>query len=269
MQQLCKRIQEEPMRIARFVFFVLAAAAMILLAGTAQAAMKSQWIDYKQGNTPLSGYLVYDDAAQGRRPGVLMIHDRSGFSAGTLADAEMIAKLGYVVFAEDIFGKGVVPKSVPEMTELITIYDKDRPLMRARALAGFDVLKAQPMVDPTKLASVGYCFGGTTGIELIETGAPLLGFISVHGAFRDFAPEAAKNIKGRVLILHGAEDPVAPMDELNAVISQLRAAKVDFEVNLYSGTAHAFTKPQNPSEVRADEEYKVAMARFLKDLLAH
>jgi dienelactone hydrolase len=159
----------------------------------------------------------------------------------------MIAKLGYVVFAEDMFGKGVVPKTVPEMTELITIYDKDRPLMRARALAGFDVLKAQPMVDPAKLASVGYCFGGTTGIELIETGAPLLGFVSVHGAFQNFTPEGAKSIKGRVLILHGAEDPVAPMDQLNAVISQFRAAKVDFEVNLYSGTAHAFTKPQNPS----------------------
>jgi len=257
------------MKTARLVFFILAAAAMVLQASAAHAAMKNQWIDYKQGDTPLSGYLVYDDAVQGRRPGVLMIHDRSGFSTGTLADAEMIAKLGYVVFAEDIFGKGVVPKSVPEMTELITIYDKDRALMRARAVAGFDVLKAQPMVDPTKLASVGYCFGGTTGIELIETGAPLLGFISVHGAFRNFTAEGAKNIKGRVLILHGAEDPVAPMDELNAVISQFRAAKVDFEVNLYSGTAHGFTKPQNPSEVRADDEYKVAMARFLKDLLGH
>jgi len=173
-----------------------------------------------------------------------------------------------VVFSEDIFAKGVVPKDVPEMTKLITIYDNDRPLMRARALAGFDVLKAQPMVDPAKLAAVGYCFGGTTGIELIETGAPLLGFISVHGAFRNFAPEAAKNIKGRVLILHGAEDPVAPMEEVNAVISQLRAAKVDFEVNLYSGAAHGFTHPQNPSEVRADEDYKVAMTRFFKDILA-
>ena len=255
------------MKIARLAPFVLAAAAMILPPGAARAAMKNQWIDYKHGNTALSGFLVYDDAAQGRRPGVLMIHDRSGFSAGTLADAEMIAKLGYVVFAEDMFGKGLVPKTVPEMMETIAIYDKDRPLMRARALAGFDVLKAQPMVDPMKLASVGYCFGGTVGIELIETGAPLLGFISVHGAFRDFAPEAAKNIKGRVLILHGAEDPVAPVDELNALISQLRSAKVDFEVNLYSGATHGFTKPQNPSEVRADEEYKVAMTRFLKDLL--
>src|ERR1700693_1131148 len=256
------------MKIAPLTSFVLA-AAVVLEAGAAQAAMKTQWVDYKQGDTALSGYLVYDDAVQGRRPGVLMIHDRSGFSEGTIADAEMIAKLGYVVFAEDIFGKGVVPKSVPEMTDLIAIYNNDRPLMRARALAGFDVLKAQPMVDPAKLASVGYCFGGTVGIELIETGAPLLGFVSVHGAFRNFAPEAAKNIKSRVLILHGAEDPVAPMEERNAVISQLRAAKVDFEVNLYSGAAHGFTKPQNPSEVRADDEYKVAMGRFLKDLLGH
>src|SRR5487761_220750 len=254
------------MKIARLTSFVLAAAAMFAQAGAAHAAMKTQWIDYKQGNTALAGYLVYDDTVPGRRPGVLMIHDRSGFSEGTLADAQMIAKLGYVVFAEDIFGKGVVPKDVPEMTKLITIYDNDRALMRARAVAGFDVLKTQPMVDPAKLAAVGYCFGGTTGIELIETGAPLLGFVSVHGAFRDFAPEAAKNIKGRVLILHGAEDPVAPMDELNAVISQFRAAKVDFEVNLYSGAAHAFTKPQNPSEVRADDNYKVAMTRFFKDL---
>ena len=105
------------MKAIRLTWFTLAAAAMIVQAGAARAAIKTQWIDYKQGNTPLSGYLVYDDAVQGRRPGVLMIHDRTGFSEGTLADAQMIAKLGYVVFAEDIFGKGVVPKDVPEMTE--------------------------------------------------------------------------------------------------------------------------------------------------------
>ena len=255
------------MRALRFALLMLAAAAVLMQAAAAHAAIKTQWIDYKQGDTALSGYLAYDDAVSGRRPGVLMIHDRSGFSEGTLADARMIAGLGYVVFAEDIFGKGIVPKTVPEMMDTIAIYDKDRPLMRARALAGFDVLKAQPMVDPSKLASVGYCFGGTTGIELIETGAPLLGFVSVHGAFNNFAPDGAKNIKGRVLILHGAEDPVAPMTEVNAVVSQFRAAKVDFELNLYSGAAHGFTKPQNPSEVRADEEYKVAMTRFLQDLL--
>jgi len=268
--KVCISIREEPMKIARFVSFTLAVAAMALHVGAAQAAMKTQWIDYKQGNAPLSGYLVYDDAVQGRRPGVLMIHDRAGFAAKTLADAEMISKLGYVVFAEDIYGKGVVPKTVPEMTEQTEIYEKDLPLMRARALAGLDVLKAQPMVDPAKVATVGYCFGGVVGIELVETGAPVLGFISVHGAYHNWlTPEGAKNIKGRLLILHGAEDTPAPLDTLTTFVSQLRAARVNFEVNLYSGAGHGFTNPQNPSEVRADEEYKVAMARFLKDLLAH
>lgn len=256
------------MKIARFGMLVLAAIGALISAGAAQAALKTQWIDYKQGSAPLSGYLVYDDAVSGKQPGVLMIHDRSGFSEGTLTDAAMIAKLGYVVFAEDMFGKGVVPKTVPEMMDTIAIYDNNRPLMRERALAGFEVLKAQPMVDPARLAGVGYCFGGTVGVELVETGAPMVGFISVHGAFKNFTPEAAKNIKGRVLILHGAEDPVAPLEEVTALVSQLRAAKVNFEVNIYSGAAHAFTKPQNPSESRADEEYKVAMARFLKDVLA-
>jgi len=244
-------------------------AAMLLQAPAARAAMKTQWIDYQQGDTALSGYLIYDEAVPGKQPAVLMVHDRSGLSEDTLKDAQLIAKLGYVVFAEDIFGKGVVPPTVPEMTKTITIYNNNRPLMRERAVAGFDVLKAQPMVDPNRLAAVGYCFGGTVGLELAETGVPLQGFISVHGSFRDFTPEAAKNIKGRVLILHGAEDPVAPMEELNQVISQLRAAKVNFEVNLYSGTTHGFTHPQNPSEERADAQYKVAMSRFLQDVLAH
>ena len=254
-------------RTARLASFILAAAAVVLQVAAAQAATKTQWVDYKQGNTALSGYLIYDDAVQGKRPAILMVHDRSGFSQNTLDDAQMIAKLGYVVFAEDIFGKGVVPKDVPEMTKLITIYNDDRQLMRARALAGLEALKAQPMVDPAKIAGVGYCFGGTTGIELIETGAPLVGFISVHGSFNKMSPENAKNIKGRVLLLHGAEDPVAPMEELTSLLSQLRAAKVNFELNLYSGTTHGFTRPQNPSEVRADAQYKVAMARFFKDVL--
>jgi dienelactone hydrolase len=256
------------MKLLRVVFLVMVALVMGLHAGAAQAALKTQWIDYHQGDTPLSGYLVYDDSVQGKQPGVLMIHDRSGFSDNTLKDARAIAGLGYVVFAEDMFGKGFVPKTVPEMMSTIGIYDKDRALMRARALAGFDVLKAQPMVDTARLGAVGYCFGGTVGVELVETGAPLVGFISVHGAFQNFSADAAKNIKGRVLILHGAEDPVAPLEEVNNLVSQLRAAKVPFELNLYSGAAHGFTNPQNPSEVRADEEYKVAMTRFFKDVLA-
>jgi len=243
-----------------------AALAAVLHTGVARAELKKQWIDYQDGDKPLSGYLVYDDAVTGKRPGVLLAHSRAGMSEETLRDSDMIAKMGYVVFAADIFGKGVLPKEVPEMTALTTIYNQDRPLMRKRATAGFDVLKANPLVDASKVAVIGYCFGGTVAVELAETGVPIVGMISVHGSFRNFTPEAAKNIKGRVLILHGAEDPVAPLTEVNSLIDQLRIAKVGFELQLFSGTQHAFTNPKNAAEERADREYKVAVPRFLKEV---
>jgi dienelactone hydrolase len=245
-----------------------AALAVAVQSGAARAELKKQYIDYKQGDAQLSGLLVYDDAKSGKRPGVLLAHDRAGMSENAFRDSELIAKMGYVVFVEDMFGKGFVPKDVPEMTKTITIYNENRPLMRARAGAGFEVLKSNPMVDTSRIAVVGYCFGGTVAVELAETGVPIVGMISVHGSFRNFAPEAAKNIKGRVLILHGAEDPVAPLPEVNALVDQLRAAKVNWQLDLYSGTTHGFTNPNGPSEERADREYKVAMARFLKEVFA-
>jgi dienelactone hydrolase len=241
--------------------------ASILQPALAQAEVKTQWIDYKQGDTALRGYLAYDDSVTGKRPAVLLAHDRSGMSDVTLKDAEMIARLGYVVFAEDIYGKDVRPQTVPEMTEQSAFYNKDRPLMRARAIAGLDVLRQNPMVDPAKIAVIGYCFGGTVAVELIETGAPLAATVSVHGSFRNFAPDGAKNIKGPVLILHGAEDQTAPLDEVNKLIGDLRAAKVNWQLEIYSGAQHAFTAPTNPSEERADREYKITTARFLKETI--
>jgi dienelactone hydrolase len=243
-----------------------AALAFALNAGAAHAAIKTQYVDYKHGDTQLSGYLAYDDSKTGKRPGVLLVHYRGGLQGETLRDAEMIAKLGYVVFAEDIFGKGVVPKTVPEMTKLTDVYNNDRALMRTRAQSGFDVLKNNAMVDASKIAIIGYCFGGTVAVELAETGAQAIGTVAVHGSFRNFAPEAAKNIKGRVLILHGAEDEVAPLPEVNKLVADLRAAKVNWELTVYSGAQHGFTNPTNAAEERADAEYKVAIQRFFKEI---
>jgi dienelactone hydrolase len=240
-------------------------AAIALQAGAARAEIKTQWIDYKEGGTDLQGYLAYDDKVTGKRPAVLMAPDRSGMSDVTTRTTEMIARLGYVVLAEDIYGKTVRPKTVPEMSEQSAFYNKDRPLMRARAQAGLDTLRANPMVDPARIAVVGYCFGGTVAVELIETGAPLAASIAVHGSFRNFAPEGAKNIKGPMLILHGAEDETAPLAEVNKIVADLRAAKIPFELQIYSGATHGFTDPKNPAEERADREYKVEMARFLKE----
>src|SRR5215471_7671899 len=221
-------------------------AAFALAASSAQAAIKTQYVEYMHGNTPLKGYLAYDDSKTGKRPGVLLVHYRGGLQGETLRDAEMIAGMGYVVFAE--------------------VYNNDRAVMRTRSQAGFDVLAKNTMVDASKIAIIGYCFGGTVAVELAETGAQAIGTVAVHGSFRNFQPEAAKNIKGRVLILHGAEDEVAPLPEVNKLVADLRAAKVSWELQVYSGAAHGFTNPTNAAEERADREYKVAIQRFFREI---
>ena len=250
----------------RTMFVRCAVLAAAFAAGAARAEIKTEWIDYKQGDTALRGYLAYDDAIKDKRPGVLLVHRRDGMSALTLKNAEMVARLGYVVFAPDIFGNGVVPKDVPEMVAQTVIYNKDRPLMRARAQAGFDLLRNNPMVDTSKIAVLGYCFGGTTAVELAETGAPIVGTVTIHGSFRNFQHDAAKNIHGRMLILHGAEDPVAPLSEVNILIEDLRAATIGWQLELYSGTKHGFSTPKNADEERANAQSQAAMARFFKDV---
>ncbi len=245
---------------------VVSLFALILQTAAANAVVRTQYVDYRDGDAQLSGFLAYDDARTGKRPGVLLVHYRGGLQGETLEAAEMIAKMGYVVFAEDIFGKGVVPKTVPEMTALTNIYNGDRAKMRTRSRAGFDVLAKHAMVDAAKIAVIGYCFGGTVAVELGESGIPALGFVAVHGSFRGFTPADAKNIKGRVLILHGAEDPVAPLEEVNKLVADLRAAKVNWELRLFSGAEHGFTAPGNAAEERADREYKIAIQNFFKEI---
>jgi dienelactone hydrolase len=250
----------------RTAWLLFAALSLCLSAASARAEIKTQWVDYKEGDTPLRGYLAYDDSIAGKRPGVLLAHRRDGMSELTLQNAEMFARQGYVVFALDIFGRDVRPKEIPEMVAQSTLYSNDRPLMRARAQAGMDVLRANAMVDPSRIAIVGYCFGGTVAIELAETGVPIVGTVTIHGSFRNFTPGAAQNIHGRVLILHGSEDPVAPLTEVDLLVKELRAAKVGWELNLYSGTEHAFSTPKNAAEERANVESQFATARFFKQV---
>jgi len=249
-----------------FALVATTAVLATLCAGAARAEIKTQWIDYKEGDTALQGYLAYDDSISGKRPGILLLHRRDGMSDLTLANAKMYAQQGYVVFAPDIFGKDVRPKTVPEMQAQTALYTANRPLMRARTQAGFDILRSNPMVDAARIATVGYCFGGEVGIEFAETGAPIVGSVTIHGSFRGYPPDGAKNIHGPVLILHGAEDPVAPISEVVTLIDQLRAAKVKWELNLYSGTEHGFSTPKGADEERADNESKIATARFFKQV---
>src|SRR3989454_58842 len=218
--------REAPMTILRTLAPSLA-AAVALAAGPAQAEMKHQWVEYNQGGTKLKAYLAYDDKIAGRRPAVLMIHAREGMTPKTLGLAETWAKLGYVSLAADIFGygQGVLPKDVPEMQAQTAIYSNDRALMRARTQAGYDALLKSPMVDPGKVALIGYCFGGAVGVEFGSTGVPLALNVSIHGSFRNHHEGWAKSAKGMFLILHGAEDEGFPLPVVDKVIQELRGAK--------------------------------------------
>jgi dienelactone hydrolase len=245
------------------------AGLFMLAAGSAQAEVKKEWIEYTHGAKKLKGYAVYDDAKNGKRPAILMIHAREGMTPKTLALTEMWAKLGYVAFAADIFGygEGVLPKNVEEMSAQTTIFRKDRPLTRARTQAGWDALVKHPLVDAGRIAAIGYCFGGDVGLEFGSTGAPLALNVSIHGSFEKKYPQGwAKNVKGRFLILHGAEDVGYPLTTVQTVVDDLRGAKVPFQYEVYSGAGHGFSTPKGPDNERANTQSIASTARNLREV---
>jgi len=251
------------MRLLAVIAAVFAVGTLTFSAGPARAEMKTEWVDYSHGDLKLKAYMVYDDKVTGKRPAIFMVHAREGLTDHAKSQAEGWSKLGYVVFATDMYG--VLPKNVDEIVAQTSVFRKDRALMNARARAGFDTLLKNPMVDGNKVALIGYCFGGTVGIEFGATGAPLAANVSIHGSFGGHQQGWAKNAKGMYLILHGAEDPNYPL-EFSHVVDDLRAAKVPFEVELYSGTAHGFSRPKNKSEERANAQSIDTTARTLKEL---
>src|SRR5258708_18395207 len=191
------------------------AARVAVAAESAEAKIKTEWIEYSHGDVKLKGYLAYDDAIAGKRPAVMVIHAREGMTDNTKKNVEMYAKFGYVGFAVDIFayGHGLLPKDVPEMQAQTTLYNKDRELLKARTKAGYDVLAKHPLVDAGKIAQAGYCFAGSTAVEFGSTGVPLAATITFHGSFANHPAGWAKKLQGRMLILHRAGDaghPPAP-----------------------------------------------------------
>ncbi len=222
---------------------LLSAVAFVgLSAGYAQAAIKVQTVAYKQGDTPLEGWLVYDDAKQGKRPGVVLFPAWMGPTADEKGRAETLAKLGYVAFVADVYGKGVRPTDTKGAIAESSKYMKNRPLLRDRAQAAFEQLSKNPMVDTKNIAAVGYCFGGAGALDLARSGAPLKATVTFHGDLVTPTPDDDKNIHGRVLVLHGADDPVVGPKDQEAFKKEMSDAKVDWEMVLYSGAVHSFTQ---------------------------
>ncbi len=209
------------------------------------AAIHTETVEYKQGDTTLEGFLAYDDSLAGKRPGVLVVHQWFGLTDYEKRRATMLAQLGYVAFCADIYGKGSRPKNVQEAGALVGKYEHegDRSLLRARVNAALDVLKKNERVDTSRVAAIGYCFGGTTVLELARSGAELNGVVSFHGGLDSPTPADGKNIKCKVLALAGADDPFQNPTELTAFESEMRDNKVDWQIVFYGGAVHAFTQP--------------------------
>jgi dienelactone hydrolase len=219
------------------LFLALAGAVSV------HAKIVTQTIEYQQGDATLEGYLAYDDASTGKRPGVLVVHQWLGLTDYEKHRAEQLAALGYVAFCADIYGQGIRPKNTSEAGAQAGKYKADRALLRARVNAGLDVLKKNELVDPKRVAAIGYCFGGTTVLELARSGADIAGVVSFHGGLDSPTPADGKNIKSKVLVLAGADDPFQKADDLNAFEKELRDAKVDWRLIKYGGAVHSFTQP--------------------------
>jgi len=214
---------------------------IIMAALGARAEIVSKPVEYKQGDTVLEGLSVYDDAVQGKRPGVLVVHQWMGLSDYEKKGAEMLARLGYNVFAVDIYGRGIRPQTPQAAGAEAGKYKNDRALLRARVRAGLDVLMNQELTDRKRIAAIGYCFGGTTVLELARSGAEIAGVVSFHGGLSSPTPGDAKNIKARVLALHGADDPNVPPKEVAAFEEEMRQGGVDWQLVAYGGAVHSFT----------------------------
>jgi dienelactone hydrolase len=252
----------------------LAAAATVCLAfaATASGEVKTKAIDYKDDGTALQGMIAWDDAVQGKRPGILVVHEWWGHNEHARHQAMRLAEAGYVGFALDLFGKGKVTTHPKEAGAFYEETMKNHAQTAARFNAALDQLKKDPHVDPTKIAVIGYCMGGTIALDMAREGGDYDAVIAVHAALATKTPAKKGVVKvPRILVLNGAADPMVPPVQVESFEKEMKEAGVHATVVLYPGVKHAFTNPDAGKAGLAALEYnadadKQAWAAIVKTL---
>ena len=214
---------------------------VLLWTSQAMAAIHTEAVSYQDGDAQLEGYLAYDDAVQGPRPLVLVVHEWKGLGDYAKRRAEQLAGLGYAAFAVDMYGKGVFAKDHEEAGKLSGMYRNVRALTRRRILAGLNAVRGLDVVDASRVAAVGYCFGGMAALELARSGADVRGVVTFHGALDTPSPAPAGTIKAKILVLHGADDRFVTQDIVAAFEKEMREAGAESRVIQYPGAVHSFT----------------------------
>lgn len=205
--------------------------------------MKAQTIEYSSATTKFIGYLAWDEAQSGQRPGIVVFPEAFGLNDHARRRADRLAQLGFVALAADLHGEGVLLNDMPRLGPAIQALYGDRSQWRARARAALDALLAQPQVDSSRTAAIGFCFGGTTCFELARSGAPLAAIATFHAGLLAEMPADAGRIRAKVLVCYGAEDPIVKRDAVDAVTAELKRDKVDWQFIAYGNVGHSFTDP--------------------------
>jgi dienelactone hydrolase len=213
------------------------------LAAPAAAAVRTKEVTYEHDGTKFKGLLAWDDSATGKRPGVLVFHEWWGLDDYAKKRAEQLAGMGYVAFAADMYGEGKLTEHPEDAGKMANAVRMNKLLWQGRAKAAYDVLSKDEHVDPAKIAAIGYCFGGSTALELTYSGADLKAVSTFHAALPTPTPEEAKAIKAKVLVNHGADDKFIKPDAIKAFREPLDAAKVNYHFESYLGAVHSFTVP--------------------------
>ncbi len=221
------------------------ALALSGMVGAAEAAVVVKPHDYEIAGETYEGLLVYDDSVTTPRPGLLMVPNWLGVTERSAEKAARAAGDKYVVFMADLYGKAVRPSNPDEAKAAATSVRGDRPLMRKRAQAAVEAFRSQQVValDTGKMAAIGFCFGGGAVLELARSGSDLDAFVSFHGNLDTPNPDDAKQIKAPVLVLHGADDPAVPKEQVDAFIAEMKTTDVDWQMNIYGNAVHSFTDP--------------------------
>jgi dienelactone hydrolase len=254
---------------------ILMILVAVLISAPGFAMVVSQPVEYTHAGKDLEGYLAYDDSVKGKRPGVLVVHEWWGLNDYVRSRVDRLAELGYVAFALDMYGKGIWTTDPAKAKEL-SDHLRGQPIMRQRAQVGLDILRKNDLIDPGRIAAIGYCFGGTTVLELAYSGADIAGVVSFHGGLTVPKPEEVNKIQARILVCHGADDSFISTEAILTFQNAMRTSGKDWQMVYYGGAVHSFTNPAADKagikgiayDQRAEERSWKHMQLFLAEIFS-
>ena len=237
--------------------FTLAACVSLFLSHSVFAEIVTEEINYELGNTTLTGFMAYDDSINEKTPGILVVHEWWGHNEYVRERAKQLAELGYTAFALDMYGDGKLATHPDDAKAFMTQALDDKQIATARFQSAMELLQQQETVDAKKISAIGYCFGGGVVLNMARQGMDLDSVVSFHGSLAPYSPAQPGNVKAKILVLNGADDPFVSSDAIDEFKKEMNMAEADYEFVNYPGAVHSFT---NPGATEVGEKHGMPLA---------